>query len=97
MTPPALSFQAAPIVSVAVAHAGEPVMTRERFVDIARGIQTGASRADVFAKLGPPAYIIAIPDNGHYFQRCRFRFGAENVAAIEFRDGIASAIDITAQ
>ena len=72
-------------------------MTRERFVADVRTIRTGARRADVFAKLGRPSYSIAIPDNGHYVQRCRFRFGTENVAAIEFRDGVVSAIDMTAQ
>lgn len=60
-------------------------------------IQAGASRETVIAKLGRPAYSIGIPDGDHMIERCRFRLGAESVAAIEFRDGVAARIERTPQ
>lgn len=98
MTPAAaLPLRSDPFPPAAALVPPEPPMTRERMLETARGIQRGASRAHVFATLGRPAYSIAIPDYGHYVQRCRFRFGTENLASIEFRDGIVSAIDTTTQ
>ena len=67
--------------------------TREDMIRALAIIQTGARRAEVIAKLGPPAYSIANPDGEHLIERCRFRVGPEDLAAIEFRDGVVAAID----
>jgi hypothetical protein len=56
-------------------------------------IAPGASRADVLKKLGKPVYTIAMPDNGYYVERSKFRSGGETIATIEFRDGVVASID----
>jgi hypothetical protein len=70
-----------------------PVPTREQLLAALDTIQPGASRDQVFAKLGQPAYSIGMPEGGHMIERCRFRLGSENLASIEFNDGIATVID----
>lgn len=70
-----------------------PVRSRDQILQSLVTLHTGSSKAEVLAKLGEPAYSIGIPEAGHFVERCRFRTGTENLAAIEFRDGLVSGID----
>jgi hypothetical protein len=62
-----------------------------------RTISEGVARAHVLARLGRPAYSISASDGGRYVERCRFRIALEDIASIEFRDGLVSKIDIVAR
>lgn len=74
-----------------------PAPTPEDIATALTTVQAGAHRAEVIAKLGQPAYSIATPEGEHLFERCRFRAGSENLASIEFRDGVVTSIDRTAR
>ncbi len=69
------------------------VSNREQVLKELEGIHPGSTHAEVLAKLGRPAYTIAMPDGAHYIERCRFRAGFENIVSIEFRDGIVATVD----
>jgi hypothetical protein len=66
--------------------------TRDELLTLINTIRPGATRAEVVAKLGKPAYAIAMSESGTFTERCRFRAGSENLASIEFRDGIVAKV-----
>lgn len=70
-----------------------PALNREQVLHAVSTIQLGNSRAEVFAKLGKPVYSISMSDAGQYVERCRFRLGLENIASVEFRDGVVAKVD----
>jgi hypothetical protein len=69
------------------------ISTREQMLKALEQIRPGTTRADVLARLGQPVYTIGMTDGGTYLERCRFRTGLENIASIEFRDGVVAAVD----
>jgi hypothetical protein len=73
------------------------VSTRDQMLKALEQIHPGATRAEVLARLGQPAYTIGMTDGGTYLERCRFRAGLENIASIEFRDGVVATVDKTAR
>ncbi len=85
---PPILFPAAPLLS----PPAPPAPSRSGKRNALAEVKAGASRADILALLGPPAYSVGIPEGSHFVERCRFRAGQEDLAIIEFRDGRVAAI-----
>jgi hypothetical protein len=56
-------------------------------------IQPGASRSDVMAKLGPPASLVTIPDEGHLVETFKYVSGNSWVGTVRLDNGSVVSVD----
>ncbi len=77
----------------AVVIQAAPIPVRRLSEEDIRAIQAGAGRGEVIAKLGQPASLVTIPDEGHLLESFKYVAGGQWVGTIRLDNGAVVQVD----
>lgn len=81
----------------AVAPVPPPIPVHHASLEEVVAIQPGTTRRVVLAKLGPPASMVTIPDDGHLLETFKYVSGSNWIGTVRLDNGSVVKVDSAAQ